>query len=83
MKYQIYKVLKNEAKNNRASYLEEKVAEKAGDDNANAITILKTLMEHEKQREIGRRLRQILGRPHMGVTHVEAPNESGERITIC
>lgn len=80
--YETYNIYKKEASTRRNTYLEDMAVARAEFFNTTATSILKVLIEHERQRAIGRKMRRILGKPRCGVTSVIAPNEEGEWITV-
>lgn len=80
--YQSYKEIKKHASLKRRNYLEEVAAAKSNQNNKKTATIVKTLLLHEQQREIGRRLQHIIGKFRSGVTCVEAPNQEGEWVQV-
>lgn len=80
--YETYNTYKKDAPARRNTYLEEMAVARAEFFNTSATSILKVLIEHERQRTIGRKMRRILGKPRSGVTSVIAPNEEGEWVSV-
>jgi Reverse transcriptase (RNA-dependent DNA polymerase) len=80
--YNTYNRYKKEATSRRNTYLEDMAVARAEHFNTSAISDLKVLIEHERQRAIGRKMRRVLGKARSGVTSVVAPNEDHEWVLL-
>jgi Reverse transcriptase (RNA-dependent DNA polymerase) len=66
----------------RQSFLEELAQAQAEQSGVKQASIVKQLKLREQQRELGRKVKYILGKKRVGLTAVEAPDRSGQWVLV-